>query len=310
MRQLYPTAVGPALVRRWRPRATGSAVSSRRERPCGYLGLVLPTADTLASGGADRRPAASTRPVKAQICGRLALELEGRRAEGRLPGRQGRLLFVYLAANRDRPADRAELVYALWGERPPREADAALRVLLSKLRRVLGEALLPAAAEVQLRLPRVAWIDLEVARDAIHRAESAFALRQWERAWGAAQVAMFTARRGFLPGEEGEWIEELRRELDDLYLRALECYGGASLEIGGTELSAAERCGRELVGRSPYRESGHRLLMRALAAAGNTAEALRAYEELRRRLREELGTAPSAPTRDLHTSLLSGSADG
>jgi SARP family transcriptional regulator, regulator of embCAB operon len=247
---------------------------------------------------------ASARPFKAQICGRVALEVDGRRVERELRGRQGRVLIAYLAANRRRPVGRGELIDALWGECPPPGADGALRVLLSRLRRVLGEEVLPPQGEVQLRLPRGAWIDLEAARDAIHRAESALALGQWERAWGAAQVAMFTARRGFLPGEEAPWIEELRRELDDLYVRALECYGRASLEIGGTELAAAERCGHELVSRSPYRESGHRLLMRTLMKAGNSAQALQVYEDLRLLLRRELGIAPSARTRELHTSLL------
>jgi DNA-binding SARP family transcriptional activator len=162
---------------------------------------------------------------------------------------------------------------------------------------------------VQLQLPRGAWIDLEAARDAIHRGESALTLGQWERAWSAAQVAMFTARRGFLPGEEAPWIDELRREVDDLYVRALECYGRASLEIGGTELAAAERCGRELVSRSPYRESGHRLLMQALIKAGNSAEALVVYEELRRLLRRDLGIPPSARTRELHAALLHDDVD-
>lgn len=247
---------------------------------------------------------ASGHPFKAQICGRVAVELDGRRVERELPGRQGRLLVAYLAANRQRLVGRGKLIDALWGDRPPPGADGALRVLLSRLRRVLGAELLPATGDVQIQLPRGAWIDLEAARDAIHRAESALALGQWERAWSAAQVAMFTARRGFLPGEEAPWIDELRRELDDLYVRALECYGRASLEIGGTELAAAERGGRELVSRSPYRESGHRLLMRALIKAGNSAQALHVYEELRLLLRRELGIAPSARTRELHASLL------
>ena len=83
-----------------------------------------------------------------------------------------------------------------------------------------------------------------------------------------AQATMYTARRGLLPGEDGDWIQELRRELDSLYLRALEAYGEAALGLGGAELAAAERAGRELAHRAPYREGGHRLLMRALSRAG------------------------------------------
>jgi DNA-binding SARP family transcriptional activator len=69
-------------------------------------------------------------------------------------------------------------------------------------------------------------------------------------------------------------------------------------------MAAARRAGRTLVAMVPLRESGHRLLMRALAAEGNPAEALRAYEQLHCLLRDELGVAPSAATQQLHQSLL------
>jgi pentatricopeptide repeat protein len=74
--------------------------------------------------------------------------------------------------------------------------------------------------------------------------------------------------------------------------------------VGGTELAAAERSGRELIKLAPYRESGYRHLMRALARGGNTAEALRVYEQLRTLLRDELGIAPCAETLALHGELL------
>jgi SARP family transcriptional regulator, regulator of embCAB operon len=78
----------------------------------------------------------------------------------------------------------------------------------------------------------------------------------------------------------------------------------ASLRIGGSELATAERAATSLVALAPFRESGHRLLMEVLAARGNHAEALQAYERLRTQLREELGAAPSPATQELHRSLL------
>ena len=48
--------------------------------------------------------------------------------------------------------------------------------------------------------------------------------------------------------------------------------------------------------------------MEALAGRGNVAEALRAYEELRVLLRDELGTAPGAEVQALHRRLLIGGA--
>ena len=75
--------------------------------------------------------------------------------------------------------------------------------LLVAMRAYLPHAdLVPARGDPRLVLPTAAWVDLEAARDAVHRAESAVALEDWPRAWGAAQVTMFTARRGFLPGED------------------------------------------------------------------------------------------------------------
>jgi DNA-binding SARP family transcriptional activator len=246
--------------------------------------------------------------VRIQLCGTLAVELDGRRIDGDLPGRQGRLLLAYLVLHRSRPVRRDELIDALWPRTPPAAADTALRALISKLRRLLPDGVLDGRTELRLHLPADAFVDLEHAREAIHRAESAVAQANWHRAWSASMAPMFTARRGFLPDEDGEWIRDTRHELDALYLRALECYAQACLGVGGTELPGAERSGRELTKLAPYRESGYRHLMRALAARGNTAEALRAYEELRTLLRDELGIAPCAATLELHAHLLSARA--
>jgi Bacterial transcriptional activator domain len=46
------------------------------------------------------------------------------------------------------------------------------------------------------------------------------------------------------------------------------------------------------------------LLMRALAAQGDRAEAVLVFDALRRRLHDDLGMAPSSPLIDLHAQLL------
>ncbi len=115
---------------------------------------------------------------------------------------------------------------------------------------------------------------------------------------------MFVAGRPFLAGEDAPWIDEERRRLADLHVRSLEAYAGATLGVGGTELSAAVRAGRELVRLEPYRESGYRILMEALEGEGNGAEALLVYDALREKLREDLGITPSEVTQALHLRLL------
>lgn len=231
------------------------------------------------------------------------IEREGERREALLPGRQGRVLFCFLVVHRSRLVPRDELIEAMWPAGGPDSADAALSSLLSRVRKVIGSAQLDARGTVRLTLD-VAEIDLETADDAIHRAESAIAQRQWERAWAASQGAMFTARRGFLPGEDAPWIDQVRRHLDELHLRALEAYAAAGLGLGGTELAGARDASRTLVRLAPLRESGHRLLMQALATEGNIAEALRAYEHLRSTLADELGIDPSPTTRAVYEQLL------
>jgi len=237
-----------------------------------------------------------------QVCGRVRVEVDGVRRDELLPGPQGRRALAFLVVHRDTPVPRSALVGALWPEEPPAAVDAAVHSLLSKLRRVLPVA--GGAEGLSLELPPGSRVDLEAARDALHRAESAVALGEFGRAWGAAQTALFTARRGFLPDAPGAWAEGIRRELELVHQRALETYATAALHIGRTELPTAERAGRELISLAPFRESGHRLLMRALAAQGNTAEALRVYDALVCRLREELGVPPCAETRALHAELL------
>jgi DNA-binding SARP family transcriptional activator len=245
----------------------------------------------------------SSRLVRIQVCGPLAVERDGQRLDGLLPGRQGRLLFAYLVVNRHRQVPRDELAEALWREPDPAAVDARLNPLLSKLRRVFGPSSIEGRSILRLCMPE-AWVDLEAATEAIHRAESSVAQEDWPRAWGPALTALFVAERDFLPGEDAPWIDEIRHQLTDLRLGALECYAAAGLGIGGTEAAAAVRAGRQLIRLAPLRESGYRYLMQALAAQGNLAEALNVYGQLSECLRDQLGVSPSPASRELYERLL------
>ena len=99
---------------------------------------------------------ASSHLVRIQICGALAIECDGQRLDGRLPGRQGRLLFTYLVVNRHRYIPRDELAEALWREPDPAAVDARLNPLLSKLRRVFGADAVEGRSTLRLCL-RDAW---------------------------------------------------------------------------------------------------------------------------------------------------------
>jgi DNA-binding SARP family transcriptional activator len=239
-----------------------------------------------------------------QLCGRFALELPGRPIDPRLTGRQGRLLFAYLALNRERALTRDELIDALWPSVTPAAAPSALAVLVSKLRAALGPELLSGRGELRLDLPPDARIDVEDAFEAVHEAQSAVALGDWRRAWAPSLRAHLIARRRLLPEHDTPWLDQWRRRLDDVDDRALEAYAASCLGIGGTELPGAERAARALVDRSPFRETGYALLMDALAAHGNVAEAMRVYDRARITLQDELGITPGPAIREAHARLL------
>ena len=240
-----------------------------------------------------------------RLCGPVLVDAGGRRLDAGLPGRQGRLLFAYLVLNRTRGCPRDELIDVLWPEGPPAAADSALSALLSKLRRALGEGVLTGRGELRLRLDDVR-VDIEASSAAILDAEGAMEAGDHQRAAEHAREALSTDLQTFLPDAEGGWAAEQRRELETIRLRALETLAEAGLRQGGRELGAAEQAARAAIAAAPFRESAHRLLMEIHEAAGNPAEALRAFEELRSLLREELGTTPGPAAMTVFERVLRG----
>jgi len=229
--------------------------------------------------------------------------------EPRFPGRQGRLVFAYLLAAHARPVPRDELAEALWGDEPPVTWEKALSVLVSKLRALLTECGLDGSAHLtsafgcyQLTLPTGTWIDVVAADEAASAAERALAAGELEQARTDASTAETLARRTFLPGEDGRWVEDERAGLRETLVRALDCLAEVNRRSG--DAAAAIRAAEELIVLDPFRETGYRRLIEAHVAAGNRAEALRVYERCRRLLAEELGAYPSPETESVYRGLL------
>jgi DNA-binding SARP family transcriptional activator len=240
-----------------------------------------------------------------QLCGRFVVEVHGRRIEQGFPGRRGRALFAYLVLERPRTVGRDELIDAIWAGRTPADPASALTVVLSKLRAAVGAEVLAGRGSVRVTLPPDARVDVEQALAALHRAESAVVTGDWGRAWSAALCARYVTARPLLPDHDDlPWLDAWRRRLDDALQSALEAYAAACLGIGGTEIAGAERAARRLLEHNPLRETGYSLLMQALAARGNVAEALQVYERARVLLRDELGISPGPALHETHAALL------
>lgn len=248
--------------------------------------------------------------LRIYLTGRITIEAgESVLGPGTFPGQQGRVAFAYMVGERSRPVSRSELADALWPTQLPSSWDTALNAIISKLRSLLvsagldgSTALTAAAGCYELRLPRGSWVDCEAAADSIHEAEAALKAGDPARAYGPSAVAHHIARRPFLPGEEGRWIDHRREKLRSILIRALECR--AEVYLWNREHSLAVEAARDAIALQPFRESGYRLLMRAHAAAGNGAEALWVYERCRKLISEELGVDPSRQTKAVYSEVL------
>jgi DNA-binding SARP family transcriptional activator len=242
-------------------------------------------------------------PLRVYICGRPAIEAGAVAVrEADLPGRQGRRLWVYLTLHRRGPVGRDELAEAIWGDDIPDAWDTTLNALASRLRRALaplaeiapGLAIRGEPGRYALALPAGSFVDWERARDAIHEADRLVFGGDPGGALAEARVAMEIAARGFLPGEDGPWIEGQRQTLREIRLRACERTVEAELARGRPDIAETEA--RLLLALDPLREASYRLLMRALAAGGNPAQAAAIYAACCRNLRERMGMRPSSET--------------
>jgi peptide/nickel transport system substrate-binding protein len=257
-----------------------------------------------------------TMQLRVFLAGRVAIETGAIVLdEGRLAGRQGRLVFAYLVSEQGRPVPRDQLAEALWGPTPPATWDKALTVIASKLRRALTDAGVDGATALtsafgcyRLDLPEGAWVDLTAAADAAEAAEQALAAGDLEAARADASLAASLLRQPFLPGDDGAWVEQKRREIADLHVRALRVLGDTSLRLD--DAADAAKWAEQAIALEPFRESGYRRLMEAHAAAGNRAEALQVYERCRRLLSEELGAYPSPETESIYRRLLAAPTPG
>jgi SARP family transcriptional regulator, regulator of embCAB operon len=243
--------------------------------------------------------------LRIYLTGEIAVERgEQLLREVDLGGRQGRLAFVYLVAERERAVAQSELAELLWPDALPPSWPVALSAVISKLRQRLAtlgldrdRIIANAFRCYQFRPPAESWIDIEAAAGAVHQAEGAVLANQPEGAYGPALIATTIARRPFLTGEDGPWVGTRRERLRNLLVRALDCRVDALL--WNSELALAEDQARAVVALEPYRESGYRRLMQVLVKRGDRAEAVRVYQECRRRLADELGVSPSDETESL-----------
>lgn len=244
------------------------------------------------------------------LTGQLAAEADGNKADTtHLPGRRASLAFAYLVAERDRLVPSEELAEAVWDGALPPTWRPALRGVVSKVREFLDVLGLPATDALtsvsgcyRLALPADTAVDVEQAAGEADAAQRALRAGDLERALAAAGRARAIAGRPLLPGHEGAWVEDRRAALHQVLVTSLEVLIDVHLADGHGEQAVGPA--RDLVALEPFRDSAHKRLLRAHAAAGDRAEALRVYDRYRRELAEELGIGPSPDLEAAYLELL------
>ncbi|MGW6710181.1 AfsR/SARP family transcriptional regulator, partial [Streptomyces sp. NPDC054956] len=212
-----------------------------------------------------------------------------------------RALLTALALRPGRAVPAASLIAEVWDGDPPADGPAALQALVGRLRRALGHEAVGsgeggyvlAAAREDIDLYRFERLAREAAKAA--PAEAAALYDEALSLWRGEPLSS-------LPGAEPEAARWEALRLDARRGR-LE----AALELGEAERALPELTA--LCAGLPLDEPLQALRIRALRDAGRPAQALAAYDEVRRDLADRLGTGPGPGLRALHAELLNPAAD-
>ena len=216
-----------------------------------------------------------------------------------LGGRKPRTLLAALLMQANEVVATERLIDALWEDRPPETARAALQVHVSQLRKLLGRDRIVTRAPGYLLRVELGELDLDrferlvsEARDAAGSAAAA-KLRQALALWRGPPLAEFA---------DEQWAQSEIARVEERRLSVLQDRIDADLALGrhGELVGELER----LVADHPLAERLRGQLMLALYRSGRQAEALDAYRSARATLVEQLGIEPGSALRRLERAVL------
>ena len=200
------------------------------------------------------------------------------------------------------PMTKDQIAAALWPDLSRQQLGNALHTALRELRRALGDAGWVRYTDGHYRFDRSRPHECDVTafEDALVAARRA---RPAEAALPELQRAIAAYGGDFLDGmATGEWALIRRDELRRAFESALLATGRLQAAAGRHQAAAAAF--RKAVAHEPLNESAHRELMNCWVRLGETARAVRHYEELVGVLRDQVGVAPAAETEALYRRLL------
>ncbi|MFN2588081.1 MAG: BTAD domain-containing putative transcriptional regulator [Actinomycetota bacterium] len=250
--------------------------------------------------------------IEIRLLGRFMVRRDGDEvAPVAFGGRQARKLVRVLITRRGGLVPVDELVEFLWPHRAPKDPASNVKVLVNRARRALGDPDLIAtgAGGYAFSPSESCFIDTEAFRATVAAAKEHLGARRSAAALREFKFALALWRGEPLPEDTYEdWSGGYRAELDAIHLDALEAAAATALDV--RDPNEAVGLAQQATAREPLRERANLLLVRALAAAGDTAGALAAYDSYRTRVADELGLDPSPEAAELHLRILRGEPVG
>ena len=251
-----------------------------------------------------RAAAAVTGPLRIRALGAAAVELgDTALTAADWSYAKPRELMFLLASSPAMTKD--QIAAALWPDLSRQQLGNALHTALRELRRALGDPgwVVYSAGHYRFDRTRPHDCDVTTFEDALIAARRA---RPAEAALPELQKAVGAYGGDFLDGmSAGEWALVRRDELRRAFESALLATG--RLQTAAGRHQAAASAFRRAVAHEPLNETAHRELMSSWARLGETARAIRHYEELTELLREQVGVPPAAETTALYRKLMAAS---
>lgn len=209
-------------------------------------------------------------------------------------------LLAALAVSPNQIISADTLTETVWHDRPPQNPRATLQSAIARLRRTIGGDFietLPSGYRFRATADSLDLLRFEQLRAAADHEQSP-----------KVALGLVTEAIGLWRGAPLEnvgspaLLNRAAPSLTQLYLDACEKWAGLCLLAGQPDAVVSRLAA--LVEEHPFRErmAGH--LMLGLYRSGRQADAIAAYESLRRALSEQMGIDPGQELRELHLRIL------
>jgi predicted ATPase/DNA-binding SARP family transcriptional activator len=226
----------------------------------------------------------SSNPLQVYLLGSFRVERDAQTI--RFPARKVESLFAFLVLH-PQSHSREKLSALLWGDSTDDQARHSLRTALATIRKALGDDALIADREtVQLNPGFAVWVDAREISD--------FRFQISDSVSPQSEILNLKSEIDLLPNFYDEWILPERERLRAIYLDAL--LQIAQQHRAKSEYARAIEIVQKILTHDSAHEKAYQHLIFCLAATGDRIGALKQFDACEKKLRDELGVAPSPET--------------